>query len=121
MAAKKADKAKITAKVDKKKYTCTVTVKKKKKATTEEPTTETPKPQGPAVGAGTPVEKNASDVAILQKIIDEQRALGATVPTDLDSYAYTWDANGRLTYISWSNYNLQGTISFEGLTALTDL
>ena len=59
--AKKVGTAKITAKVRKKKYTCKVTVKKKKvkkkKVTTETPTTETPTTETPTTE--TPTEKIA--------------------------------------------------------------
>ncbi|MDE5778342.1 MAG: Ig-like domain-containing protein, partial [Lachnospiraceae bacterium] len=93
-----------------KKAACKVMVKKPE-------TPEKPNPEVP-----THVEKNASDVAALQAIIKEQKSLGAYVPTDLDASAYTWDEkNGRLTGINWPTCKLQKTLSFEGLTALTDL
>ena len=67
------------------------------------------------------IPKNAADVAALNKIIKEQNALGAKVSTDLDDESYTWDENGRLTEIDWWYSGLQGTLSIDGLTALTDL
>ncbi len=67
------------------------------------------------------IPKNAADVAALNKIIKEQIALGAKVSTDLDDESYTWDENGRLTEIDWWYSGLQGTLSIDGLTALTDL
>lgn len=75
--------------------------------------------------------KNASDVAVLQRIISKQIALGAKISKDLEaSYidsdgnkrsVYTWDKNGRLKKISWPNCKLKGTLSCEGLSALTSL
>ncbi|MCM1498845.1 MAG: Ig-like domain-containing protein, partial [Clostridium sp.] len=95
--------------------------------TTEKPATteENPTPEDMIIEG-----KNASDVAILQKIIKAQNELGAEIPTDLnDTDIYTWDAEtGRLTGINWadtvpSEYygGFQGELSFEGLTALTYL
>ena len=62
------------------------------------------------------LEKKPSDVAILHKIIQEQKALGATIEEDLDEY--TWNNAGRLSAIYWSDTGLKGAISLEGLTAL---
>ena len=45
-------------------------------------------------------EKNANDVAVLQKIIAEQRALGATISENLDSEQYSWNVEGRLIEIN---------------------
>lgn len=90
--AKEAGTAKITAKVDKNKYTCKVTVKAK--------------------------EKNASDVALLQKQIQQQKARGAKVPEDLDAEEYSWDKNGRLTSINWEKCGLKGSLSLKGISAL---
>ncbi len=73
-------------------------------------------------------EKNPSDVAELNAIINSQRAAGATVPTDLDAACYEWNSKGRLIGIYWSvktmyptKPNLKGTISFSKLPALKSL
>lgn len=65
--------------------------------------------------------KNASDVAVLEKIIKEQAALEADVSWNLNDSSYTWDKNGRLTAIDWEFVSLCGDISMEGLSALTSL
>lgn len=82
--------------------------------------------------------KNANDVAVLQKIIAEQIALGATISEELDSEQYGWDVEGRLTEINWGQpwigdfdsedynkhnygYLLTGNINFQGLTELEKL
>ena len=52
------------------------------------------------------VEKNASDVAVLKKIIAEQKERGADVSEDLDSDEYVWeeiDSEMRLQEIYWSD------------------
>ena len=70
------------------------------------------------------VEKNASDVAVLKKIIAEQKERGADVSEDLDSDEYVWkeiDGEKRLTEIFWDNKNLQGDISFVGLEKLVSI
>ena len=70
------------------------------------------------------VEKNASDVAVLKKIIAEQKERGADVNEDLDSDEYVWkeiDGEKRLTEIFWDNKNLQGDISFVGLEKLVSI
>lgn len=125
--AKKVGTAKITAKVAKKKYTCKVTVKKKAASagtTPETPSTEGPGSQISDIILQNTEGKNASDIAILKKIIQEQKASGATVSLDLDSCDYEWNAYGRLTAIDWGDCEDHvsrgptGSISFEGLTAL---
>lgn len=62
-----------------------------------------------------------TDVEALQKIIEEQNALGADIPTDLNCVNYTWDENGRLTELSISSCNLKGELSCAGLPSLTYL
>ena len=62
-----------------------------------------------------------TDVEALQKIIEEQNALGADMPTDLNNADYTWDENGRLTALNIRECNLQGELSCAGLPALTHL
>ena len=61
---------------------------------------------------------HAADVEALQKIIEEQNALGADMSTDLDDYHYTWDENGRLTELNVSMKSLKGELSCAGLPAL---
>ena len=70
------------------------------------------------------VEKNASDVAVLKKIIAEQKEKGADISEDLDSNEYKWSAiNGelRLTMIDWNHKKLNGEISFAGLDEIRAL
>ena len=63
--------------------------------------------------------KNATDVLILEGIVKEQLAAGADVPVDLDNEdAYSWDDNGNLSSIYWSDRKLKGSISFSGLMSL---
>ncbi len=64
-------------------------------------------------------KKNETDVEILQKLIKQQRELGAAVSEDIDdSFDYHWSGTGRLVGISWSYDQLKGTINVEGLDAL---
>ena len=133
---KKAGKATITAKVGKKKYQCKITVKKKgtsKPATKpiEQPTTKSMQQTAtkPAEQETVPIEgtegKNQADVQVITNIINEQKALGAEVDTDLDSDQYRWetDESGeeRLVGIKWSSSDLKEEISFAGLEKLTTL
>ena len=70
------------------------------------------------------VEKNASDVAVLKKIIAEQKERGANVSEDLDDPDYGWeeiDGELRLTKIDWNYKKLYGEISFAGLDEITEL
>lgn len=61
-------------------------------------------------------KKNETDVEILQKLIKQQRELGATVSEDIDDY--NWSGTGRLVGLGWSSKQLKGTINVEGLDAL---
>lgn len=61
-------------------------------------------------------KKNETDVEILQKLIKQQRELGATVSEDIDDY--NWSGTGRLVGLGWSSEQLKGTINVEGLDAL---
>ena len=61
-------------------------------------------------------KKNETDVEILQKLIKQERELGATVSEDIDDY--NWSGTGRLVGIGWSSEQLKGTINVEGLDAL---
>ena len=70
------------------------------------------------------VEKNASDVAVLKKIIAEQKERGADVSEDLDDPDYGWeeiDGELRLTNIYLADRDIQGKISFTGLSELNSL
>ena len=65
------------------------------------------------------VEKNASDVAVLKKIIAEQKERGASVSDDLDDYGWNEiDGEMRLTAIDLGEKRLKGKISFAGLSEL---
>ena len=88
--AKKLGTAKITAKVNGKKYTCTVKV----------------------------IKPNASDVKVLKKIINAQKKKGAKVSSKMTSSSYEWNSKGRLMGIYWNNCKLKGSISFAGLKEL---
>ncbi len=68
-----------------------------------------------------PVLKNKEDVAAINTIIAEQKALGATVSEDLDSNEYGWSTDGRLVEINWESKNLQGILSLQGLPQLDRL
>ena len=113
-------------------------------AVTEEPTeapTETPAsteaptqtPGATVTPTNTPVtsvipQKNEEDLEALTRLIDEQRALGAKVSTDVESTKeYIWeklsetDTELRLVEIQWQGKGLVEAVSFEGLTALKKL
>ena len=63
-------------------------------------------------------DKNENDVAALQKIIKEQRELGAWVSEDINNISeYTWE-NGRLVGINWG---LSGMPPAKGLTGNLNL
>ena len=64
--------------------------------------------------------KHDSDVEVLNTIINEQLALGATVDSNIDSEQYVW-VSGRLTEIHWIDKALVGNISFTGLEKLSTL
>lgn len=67
-------------------------------------------------------DKNPSDVAALQKLISEQKTLGATVTEDIDdSWSYRWNNAGRLTGIDWDNDELSGKLSLQDFPALQSL
>ena len=66
-------------------------------------------------------KKDENDVSALQKIIKEQRELGATVSEDINnSDEYTWE-NGRLVKIDWYIRDLKNSLKLLGLTALKEL
>lgn len=114
VAAKKAGKATITAKLGKKKYTCKVTVKKKTAS-------------NPKTPAKTKEQLAAEDRAYLQAMIKKQRAAGAKISEDLDSKSdYEWNADGRLIRLDWeedegSDLDVTGAIDVTPFTALESL
>ena len=134
--AKKAGKAKIIAKVEKKKYICKVTVTKKK-ATTEVPklTTEgtttlelppvtltpvTPTPEKPKVVLQNTEGKNASDVALVKKMIEDNGLEEMMLYWDLNIVAcYGWNEEGRLTRLICPG--VVGSLDVSGCTALKEL
>ncbi len=69
------------------------------------------------------VQKNAQDVAALQKIIEDQVGKGAKISQNLDDGGqYIWNDEGRLRAITWDGeMGLTGVISFSGLTALAEV
>lgn len=99
--AKKAGKAKITATVSKKSYSCTVTVRNSVLTNTK--------------------GKNAADVRVLEKIVADQLKKGASVSTDLDHYQYYWNSEGRLVQLDWSRSDLTGSLNVKGLSALEEI
>lgn len=74
--------------------------------------------------------KNADEVAALQKIITEQNAKGATIPTDINQLCvnsktpkdfvngYRWNKDGRLEEILWYDCDIKGAINLGKLPAL---
>lgn len=68
------------------------------------------------------VKKNEGDVAALRKIIQEQKARGATISEDIDDYGwYNIDGEYRLSSIHWRDSHLSGDISFDKLPYLSEL
>ena len=65
--------------------------------------------------------KNGQDVAALNAIIKEQKALSAEVSEDLDNFQYEWNEEGRLVSINWEYAKLKGNIRFSGLSTLQKL
>lgn len=56
--------------------------------------------------------KNAADVKALKRIIKEQNAKGAKLPTDLDNGKnYKWDKNGNLVELQLYDCSLKGSLS----------
>ena len=109
---KKAGKAKVQAKIGKKKYVCKVTVKNKQKAKSVKETpaapgsntgtvaetkpgsstpTATPSPTASTEEPAKEPHEDSEDAKNLKKIIAKQREAGATVSEDLQSEEYVWD------------------------------
>ena len=116
---KKAGKAKVQAKIGKKKYVCKVTVKNKQKAKSVKKTPAAPGSNtGTAAGKPSPTAsteepaKGPSDAKNLKEIIAKQRKAGATVSEDLQSDEYVWDGD-YLTGIKWDGMELTGTLDFN--------
>lgn len=101
--AKKAGKAKITAKSEAGKHTFVITVKKKVKLKNTK-------------------GKKASDISALKKIIETQILQGATVSTNLNNTSqYIWNEKGRLTELRWNKKKLKGSLSLAKFSSLTVL
>lgn len=101
--AKKIGIARITAKVGKKEYVCSVKVK------------------GKPIIPSTPSESslNASEVAALKKLIAEQRMLGSAMCENVtDDDYYTWNSDGSLEILA---VNLRGAVSLQDFPALVSL
>jgi len=138
---KRVGKAKVQAKIGKKKYVCTVTVTNKNKtqttaakktaapgnttgttagkntgSTTAKPTA-TPTPTPTAKPTETPAALSA-DAQALKKIIEEQKKAGATVSEDLqDKDQYSWD-EGTLIGITWNKVGLTGKLDLGSFASL---
>lgn len=65
--------------------------------------------------------KNEKDAEALTKIIKEQLAGGAVVPTDLNDERYTWNESGRLVGIDLRKAGLTGKLDVSRCTALESL
>ena len=137
---KRVGKAKVQAKIGKKKYVCTVTVTNKNKAQT----TVAKKTAAPGNTTGTTAGKNtgstaakptatptptptpttnptvtlSADAQALKKIIEEQKKAGATVSEDLqDKDQYSWD-DGTLIGITWNKVGLTGKLDLGSFASL---
>lgn len=122
--AKTAGKAKVQAKVGKKKLVCQITVKAKA-APTSTPT-PAPTPANKPQVTAKPVTKVSQDEQSLKTFIASQKAKGATVSEDIYNTPeeYTWDLSGeegKLINITWKEKNLQGDISFSAFKNLESL
>jgi len=60
--------------------------------------------------------QNSVDWPVLKKIIEEQKAKGALIATDFNSYY--WNDQGRLTMINWTEENVSGKLDLSSFTAL---
>lgn len=143
---KRVGKAKVQAKIGKKKYVCTVTVTNKNKtqitaakktaapgnttgttagkntgSTTAKPTaTPTPTPTVTPTPTPTanPTVTLSADAQALKKIIEEQKKAGATVSEDLqDKDQYSWD-EGTLIGITWNKVGLAGKLDLGFFASL---
>lgn len=143
---KRVGKAKVQAKIGKKKYVCTVTVTNKNKAqttvakktaapgnttgttagkntgsTAAKPTatpTPTPAPTSTPTPTTNPTVTLSADAQALKKIIEEQKKAGATVSEDLqDKDQYSWD-DGTLIGITWNKVGLTGKLDLGSFASL---
>ena len=143
---KRVGKAKVQAKIGKKKYVCTVTVTNKNKAqttvakktaapgnttgttagkntgSTAVMTTSTPTPSPTPTSTPTPTTNPtvtlSADAQALKKIIEEQKKAGATVSEDLqDKDQYSWD-DGTLIGITWNKVGLTGKLDLGSFASL---
>lgn len=143
---KRVGKAKVQAKIGKKKYVCTVTVTDKNKAqttvakktaapgnttgttagkntgsTAAKPTatpTPTPTPTSTPTPTTNPTVTLSADAQALKKIIEEQKKAGATVSEDLqDKDQYSWD-DGTLIGITWNKVGLTGKLDLGSFASL---
>ena len=143
---KRVGKAKVQAKIGKKKYVCTVTVTNKNKAqttvakktaapgnttgttagkntgsTAAKPTatpTPTPTPTSTPTPTANPTVTLSADAQALKKIIEEQKKAGATVSEDLqDKDQYSWD-DGTLISITWNKVGLTGKLDLGSFASL---
>ena len=143
---KRVGKAKVQAKIGKKKYVCTVTVTNKNKAqttvakktaapgnttgttagkntgsTAAKPTatpTPTPTPTRTPTPTTNPTVTLSADAQALKKIIEEQKKAGATVSEDLqDKDQYSWD-DGTLIGITWNKVGLTGKLDLGSFASL---
>lgn len=143
---KRVGKAKVQAKIGKKKYVCTVTVTNKNKAQTTvakktaapgnttgttagkntgsmaaKPTatpTPTPTPTSTPTPTTNPTVTLSADAQALKKIIEEQKKAGATVSEDLqDKDQYSWD-DGTLIGITWNKVGLTGKLDLGSFASL---
>ena len=143
---KRVGKAKVQAKIGKKKYVCTVTVTNKNKAqttvakktaapgnttgttagkntgsTAAKPTatpTPTPTPTSTPTPTANPTVTLSADAQALKKIIEEQKKAGATVSEDLqDKDQYSWD-DGTLIGITWNKVGLTGKLDLGSFASL---
>lgn len=143
---KRVGKAKVQAKIGKKKYVCTVTVTNKNKAqttvakktaapgnttgttagkntgSTAAKPTATPTPTSTPTSTPTPTTNPtvtlSADAQALKKIIEEQKKAGATVSEDLqDKDQYSWD-DGTLIGITWNKVGLTGKLDLGSFASL---
>lgn len=143
---KRVGKAKVQAKIGKKKYVCTVTVTNKNKAqttvakktaapgnttgttagkntgsTAAKPTatpTPTPTPTSTPTPTTNPTVTLSADAQALKKTIEEQKKAGATVSEDLqDKDQYSWD-DGTLIGITWNKVGLTGKLDLGSFASL---
>lgn len=145
---KRVGKAKVQAKIGKKKYVCTVTVTNKNKAqttvakktaapgnttgttagkntgsTAAKPTatptpTPTPTPTSTPTPTTNPTVTLSADAQALKKIIEEQKKAGATVSEDLQDKDQYSWDDGTLIGITWNKVGLTGKLDLGSFASL---